>query len=500
METIISIRPLLAVLASLAAILLIVLSGRRPNLREGWTFTAGVVKLVIIASMVSPVLEGKVIEYTLFTLAPGAEIKFRVDPLGMLFALVASSLWIATSAYSIGYMRGLKEHGQTRYFSFFALALSATIGVAFSANLLTLYLFYEILSLATYPLVTHHQDAKARSSGRKYLTFILGTSIGLVLPAMLLCYSLTGTLDFSGSGIFVASGATGISKSTITVLLLMLVFGFAKAGIMPFHAWLPAAMVAPTPVSALLHAVAVVKVGVFSILRVVTGIFGTGYLQALDLGTMVCWIAAFTVLVSSLIALSQDELKRRLAFSTIGQLSYIVLGAGLLSSKGVTGGMVHVAMHAFGKITLFFCAGAIFVATGKKYISEMVGIGWRMPLTMFAFFIGSLSVIGLPPCGGFISKWYLVLGTLEADQLPMLFVLLGSSLLNAAYFLPIVYRAFFCTPETSLFEKKVEEAPLFCLVPLLVTAAVSIVLCFSPQPFMELARLAVAGLQSGVTP
>ena len=308
---------------------------------------------------------------------------------------------------------------------------------------------------------------------------------------MLVCYSYTGTLDFTGSGFLADAGA---SRTTMTVLLLMLVFGFAKAGVMPFHAWLPAAMVAPTPVSALLHAVAVVKVGAFSILRVVTGVFGTGYLESLDLGTVVCWIAAFTVVVSSLIALSQDELKRRLAFSTIGQLSYIVLGAALLSSKGVTGGMVHVAMHAFGKITLFFCAGAIFVATGKKYISEMVGIGWRMPLTLFAFFIGSLSVIGLPPCGGFISKWYLVLGTLEADQLPMLFVLLGSSLLNAAYFMPIVYRAFFCTPEESNFEKKVDEAPLFCLVPLLVTAAISIVLCFYPQPFMDLARLAVAGL------
>ena len=490
-NTVISIRPLVAVLISLAAIGAILLSGRRANLREGWTFLAGGAKLVVVASMVPLVLEGKVLECTLFSLSPGLAVKFRVDALGLLFALVASSLWIATSAYSIGYMRGLKEHGQTRYFSFFALALSATIGVAFSANLLTLYLFYEILSLATYPLVTHHQDARARSSGRKYLTYILGTSIAFVLPAMVVCYSFTGTLDFAGGGFLAEAGA---SRTTMTVLLLMLVFGFAKSGIMPFHAWLPAAMVAPTPVSALLHAVAVVKVGVFSILRVITGVFGTGYLESLDLGTVVCWIAAITVVVSSLIALSQDELKRRLAFSTIGQLSYIVLGAALLTPRGVTGGMVHVAMHAFGKITLFFCAGAIFVATGKKYISEMVGIGWRMPLTLFAFFIGSLSVIGLPPCGGFISKWYLVLGTLDANQLPMLFVLLGSSLLNAAYFMPIVYRAFFCTPEESQFEKKVGEAPLFCLVPLLVTAAISIVLCFYPQPFMDLARLAVQGL------
>ena len=491
METITSIKPLLAVLASALAVIPIICFRRIPDVREGVTFLSGGLKLLLVASMVPLVLDGKSIEFVLVPLTAGLDISFRVDALGMLFALVASSLWIATSAYSIGYMRSLNEHSQTRYYCFFALALSSTIGVAFAANLLTLYIFYEILSLSTYPLVTHHQDGEARLSGRKYLTFILGTSIGFVLPAMLICYSQAGTLDFVSGG-FLAG--TGFSKTTLTLLLLLFVFGFAKAGVMPFHAWLPAAMVAPTPVSALLHAVAVVKVGVFSILRVVTGVFGVDFLDSLDLGTVLCWIAAFTVIVSSLIALSQDGLKRRLAFSTIGQLSYIVLGAALLSPKGLTGGMMHVAMHAFGKITLFFCAGAIFVATGRKNISDMVGIGRRMPLTMIAFFIGALSVIGLPPCGGFISKWYLVLGTLEADQIPMLIVLLGSSLLNAAYFLPIVYKAFFCTDDEARFDKKVDEAPLFVLVPPLVTAAASIALFFYPEPFFELASLAVRGL------
>jgi multicomponent Na+:H+ antiporter subunit D len=250
-------------------------------------------------------------------------------------------------------------------------------------------------------------------------------------------------------------------------------------------------MVAPTPVSALLHAVAVVKVGAFSILRVITGVFGIDLLASLHLGTVICYIAAFTVIVASLIALTQDELKRRLAFSTIGQLSYIVLGAALLSPKGVIGGMTHIGMHAYGKITLFFCAGAIFVATDKKNISEMVGIGKRMPVTMIAFFIGSLSVIGLPPTGGFFSKWYLVLGTLQADQMVMLFVLLGSSLLNAAYFLPIVYNAFFCTEEASMFKNKIEEAPVWCVVPLVITALGSIALFFYPTLFLHLAELAV---------
>jgi multicomponent Na+:H+ antiporter subunit D len=493
METVTSIKPFLAVLVSLLAVVPIVASGSRPNLRESWTFAAAIIKFGLVASMVPVVLDGVIIEYTLIEVLPGLAIAFKVDAMGMLFGLVSSSLWIATSAYSIGYMRGLSEHSQTRYFSFFAVALSATIGVAFSANLFTLYLFYEVLSLSTYPLVTHHQDDEARFSGRKYLGFILGASIGLALPAMLIIYSQTGTLDFAGQGIL----NPGLSKSTVTVLLLMCVFGFAKAGIMPFHAWLPAAMVAPTPVSALLHAVAVVKVGVFSVFRVITGIFGTNLLLSLNLGTLLCYIAAFTILTASLIALSQDGLKRRLAFSTIGQLSYIVLGASLLSPKGLMGGLVHIAMHAFGKITLFMCAGAIFVATGKKYISEMVGIGKRMPVTMTAFLVGSLSVIGLPPTGGFISKWFLVLGTLEADQIVMLFVLLGSSLLNAAYFLPIVYRAFFCPPEESMFEERVQEAPPWCVVPLAITAVCSIALFFFPQPFFNLANLAVQSIIGG---
>jgi multicomponent Na+:H+ antiporter subunit D len=493
METITSIKPLLAVLVSLVAVIPIVASGKKPNLREAWTFLAGIVKFGLVVSMLPLVLGGSIIDFTLIEVLPGLAIQFRVDPMGLLFALVSSSLWIATSAYSIGYMRGLNEHSQTRYFAFFAVALSATIGVAFSANLFTMYLFYEMLSLATYPLVTHHQDDEARISGRKYLSFILGASIGLALPAMLIIYSLTGTLDFASQGIL----SIGLSKSTVAVLLLMCVFGFAKAGIMPFHAWLPAAMVAPTPVSALLHAVAVVKVGVFSIFRVITGIFGSNLLLSLNLGTVLCYIAAFTILTASLIALSQDGLKRRLAFSTIGQLSYIVLGAALLSPKAMTGGLMHIAMHAFGKITLFFCAGAIFVATGKKHISEMVGIGKRMPVTMTAFLVGSLSVIGLPPTGGFISKWFLVLGTLEVDQIVMLVVLLGSSLLNGAYFLPVVYRAFFCTPEESMFEDKVQEAPLWCVVPLVFTAIASVALFFFPQPFFNLARLAIQGLSGG---
>jgi len=493
MEAITSIKPVMAVAVSLVATLLIIVSSKRPNLREGWTFVAAIIKLGIIASMTPAVLRGQEIVFNLIDVVPGIGIAFRVDALGLLFALVSSSLWIVTSAYSIGYMRGLGEHSQTRYFCFFAVALSATIGVAFAANLLTLYLFYEMLSLATYPLVTHHQDPEAHSSGRKYLLYIMGTSIAFVLPAMLISYDLAGTLEFAKQGFLAGTG----SKALMGLLLFLFVFGFAKVAIMPFHSWLPAAMVAPTPVSALLHAVAVVKVGAFSVLRVITGVFGTELLSSMHFGTALCYVAAFTVIVGSLIALSQDGLKRRLAFSTISQLSYIVLGIALLSSTGMIGSMVHIAMHAFGKITLFFCAGAIFVATGKKNISEMVGIGKRMPVTMIAFFIGSLSVIGLPPCGGFISKWYLLLGTLEAHQVVMLIVLLVSTLLNAAYLLPIVYRAFFCKEQESLFDNKIEEAPRWCVIPPVLSAVGSIVLFFYPQPFFALAEVAVQGMLGG---
>ena len=486
METIISIKPLLAVLVSLFVIPVLVSSSGKPNVRESWIFVAGTIKLVLILSMLPVILEGKQIVLTLFEIAPGAAIAFRVDGLGMLFAIVAASLYIVTSVYSIGYMRGLNEHGQTRFVSFFALAISATIGAAFSANLLTLYLFYEILSLATYPLVAHHQDEKSKISGRRYLTFILGTSIALVLPAMIYCYHVTGTLEFSTAGIF----AGQLSKSHALVLLLMFVFGFAKAGIMPFHTWLPAAMVAPTPVSALLHAVAVVKVGVFSIVRVMTGIFGVDLLADFNLGVVVMGIASVTILTASCIALSQDELKRRLAYSTISQLSYIVFGVALLSPQGLLGGVIHIAMHAFGKITLFFCAGAIFVATGKKYISQMSGLGRKMPFTFAAFFIGAMGVIGLPPTGGFYSKWNLILGTLEAEQTIFMLVLLVSSFLNAFYFLPIVYKGFFGkSDEDDDTPVKIQEANLCLVIPLVITAIISIVLFFYPTIFVNLIKV-----------
>ena len=480
--------PLFTWIVSLLAVPAILLFRRRADAREGVTFVAAFLKLCMICMMLPLVKEGKILRFTFGEILPGIPIEFRVDGLGMLFALVASSLWILTTLYSIGYMRGLKEHDQTRFFCCFAISLSATIGVAFAGNLLTLYIFYEILSLSTYPLVTHHGDKEARSGGRTYLSHLLGTSVAFALPAMIYCYwKKEGDINFTDGSLL----TTNIDSGAGLIVLLALTFGFAKNGLMPFHSWLPNAMVAPTPVSALLHAVAVVKVGVFCVIRVFTGVFGFALLKKLDVAVVVSWIAAFTVITSSLIALSQDNLKRRLAFSTIGQLSYIILGVSLLSDFGVTGSILHVAMHAFGKITLFFCAGAIYVAMHKKYVSELVGIGRKMPITMTAFAIGSLSVIGLPVTGGLVSKWYLVMGTAESGQIALLVVFLISSILNACYFLPIVYRAFFCRPEESLYEGGRQEAPLACLIPLCITALLSVLSFFNPGLFIELAGLII---------
>ena len=483
------IRPLIAFVAPLIGVLGIAWAGeKRKNLRETFTFLVATIQASVVLSMVPILLSGSIIEFQIWQMFTHVPLLLRVDGFGLLFACVASLLWIATTVYAIGYMRGLHEHAQTRFYSFFAISLSATIGVAFSANLLTIYFFYEMLSVSTFPLVTHMQDKDARTGGRTYLGYLLFTSLCLLLPAMSWCYVWldggTVTMDFLAD-----TGKVGdFSQTTQMVLLALFTFGFAKAGIMPLHSWLPGAMVAPTPVSALLHAVAVVKVGVFCVIRVYSDIFGIQVLQDLDGEDWMIGIACATILISSLIALSQDNLKRRLAFSTIGQLGYVVLGATLATEQGVGGSVLHIAMHACGKITLFFCAGAIFVASGKKYVSELRGLGRKMPITMGAFMIGSLSVIGLPPLGGFISKWYLALGALDRGMSWVVVVLLVSSLLNVFYLLPVAVTAFFRDPEEDQ-DTGMKEAPMACVVPLAITAIGCFVLFFFAEPILQLVGL-----------
>lgn len=476
--------PLWAVLVSLAAVPLILLSSKYRNLREFWTIAASFIKFGLVLSLLPGALAGKTAEIGIVEIFPGVKMMLRADPFGVFFALIASGLWIFTSFYSIGYVRGVPEHKQTRYFASFAVCLSATMGIAFSANLLTFIIFYEILTIATYPLVIHKETEEAIKGGRKYLVYTLTAGLFLI-AASAWTYQLTGTLDFKAGGLF---GAGVLTPQSAVVLFFLFLGGVGvKAGIMPLHSWLPTAMVAPTPVSALLHAVAVVKSGVFAVIRVVGFVFGPLVMRKFGLNTILLVFAGFTIIVASLIALRQDNLKRRLAYSTVGHLSYIVLGAALLTQSGFTGGMMHIAFHATMKITLFFVAGAIYVNLHRQNISQLNGIGKVMPWTMGAFTVGAIGLAGIPPINGFVSKWYLAMGSVELGNLIPLGILVLSGLLNAAYFFPIVHIAFFRKGEN--LEGK-GEAPMIMVVPIVITAILSLLLGIYPDLFFKFFQLA----------
>lgn len=481
-------RLLLAILAPLVGAALVMAAGKRPNVREACSFGAAAVLFGTVATLIPGILEGKTFHFALFHLLPGLSISLRADALSMIFAVSASFLWVVTVFYSAGYMRGLQEHEQTRFNACFALALFGAIGCAFSDNLLTLYLFYEVVSVCTYPLVAHHQDEESYEGARKYLTYLTATAKGLVLPAMVLIYVYAGTLDFSAN---IRTGILpdGVPQVVVTILYACCILGFAKNGVMPFHNWLPSAMVAPTPVSALLHAVAVVKVGVFSTVRVMLYVFGVDTMDQFNLGLPTAYFVSFTIVVGSIVALSKDNLKARLAYSTVSQLSYIILGVALLTPAGISGGLIHIANHAFSKITLFFCAGAIYVATHKKNISEMSGLGRAMPWTFGAFAVASLSMIGAPPVAGFVSKWYLLNGAFDAGSVAILLVLLTSTLLNAAYFAPVVYQAFFGKTRPEDAHHHHGEASPAMVIPLTITAGISVLIGLYPQFFARFLHL-----------
>jgi multicomponent Na+:H+ antiporter subunit D len=467
----------------------IIASRNHPNIREAITLITSSLVAILVVKLAIEFMDGNTFAVTIAEPIPGLSIAFKVEALGMLFALVAGLLWVVTSIYSIGYMRGHKEKNQTRFYAAFALAISCTMAVAFSANLFTLFLFYELLTLSTYPLVTHADTDEARKGGRTYLGILLGTSIGLFLMAILVTWFVTGTLDFQQGGIL----AGKLDPAWAGLLYALFLFGIGKAAIMPFHRWLPAAMVAPTPVSALLHAVAVVKVGVFTILKVTIYIFGSDYILSNDITGGLIWVAAATILFASMIAMTKDNLKARLAYSTVSQLSYITLGAMLASKAGLMGASMHIAMHAFAKITLFFAAGAIFVASHKKLVSELDGLGRAMPVTFTAFFIATLSIIGLPPLGGMWSKWYLGLGAVETGQLLLVAVLMLSSLLSIAYLLPIPIRAFFSKPASGTHYTEINEAPKTMLLAMIITSLTCVILFFYPDPLYQLATMAAGG-------
>jgi multicomponent Na+:H+ antiporter subunit D len=455
------------------------------NVREGVSFAAGLTTFGIVLSFVPEVLAGKILIYPLFVLLPGVEIKLCVDGLTLIFAIVATFLWMLATSYNIGYMRSLNEHAQTRYYFCFAVAIFGAVGVAMSANILTLYFFYEVITVFTYPLVAHHQDAEAYHGARKYLVYLMGTSKIFLLPAMVLTYVLCGTLDFHLGDMVKGMFPKDADPVLVQITYGLYMAGLAKAAIMPFHNWLPSAMVAPTPVSALLHAVAVVKAGVFSVSRVLLSCFGVETMYNLDLGIVTAYFAAFTIVCASAIALTKDDLKARLAYSTVSQLSYVVLGVAMMTPLAVQGGLAHIAHHAFSKITLFFAAGAIYVATHLKKISLLPGVGRKMPWTFGAFAFASLSMIGVPPVCGFVSKWYMVNGAVSQHYYILLVALLSSTILNAAYFGPIIYKAFFEAPVAEVDHSHFKEAPLTMVVPLCLTGAISVFLGLYPETFFQ---------------
>ena len=476
-------NPLWTLLPPLLVIPFILYFGEaRKNLREGAIIIAGIILFLLNIKIYNDFTGGEIAESGSFPILADYSLKLSVEPMGVTFALLASFLWIITTIYSIGYMRGHHEENQTRFYTCFAIAISAVMAAAYADNLVTLFVAYEVLTLSTYPLVTHAGNADAKKGGRIYLGILMASSIGLLLPAIVWTATAANTLDFTVGGVL---GSTGMSRGAMAILLALFTFGIAKAAVMPLHRWLPAAMVAPTPVSALLHAVAVVKTGVFSLLKIVTYTFGIDSVASTGAASWILPIVAFTIIASSIVAFTKDNLKARLAYSTISQLSYIVLAALLATTLSISGGVAHIVMHAFGKITLFFCAGAILVALHKKSISELDGIGRNMPITMAAFFIGAISIIGLPPTAGSWSKLMIAGGSFDGGTMFWALVLMLSTLLNICYLLPIPMRAFLKPlPEGASAER--QEAPFASLCAIVITASFCILLFFNPQPLVEL--------------
>ncbi len=413
---------------------------------------------------------GTVPGFSILEPVAGVRLALHVEPLGVLFALIASVLWIPTAVYTLGYVRVHHLQQQPRFHACFALALGATMGVAYSANLLTIFVFYELLTLTTWPLVSHEGTPEALRAGRRYLVYLLGTSMSLLLLAIVCVWQWGGTLDFLPGG---------VPGALPTVLFLLFVFGAGKAAMVPLHSWLPGAMVAPAPVSALLHAVAVVKAGVFVILKVAVYTFGLQRLAGSDGAMLAMYAAVFTVVVASVLALRSDHLKQRLAYSTIAQLACIVIGAALANQFGLLGGGMHMLTHAFGKITLFFCAGTIAAVAHLHRVSELDGTARHMPWTQAAFLVASLSVIGLPPGGGTWSKWLLVQGAVEAGAWLPILAIAFSTLCSVLYLLEIPARAFLRPAPTVV---AMAEAPLLCRIGFISTAAVCTGLFLFPEP------------------
>lgn len=474
---------ILGLIVPLIVAILTPVFGSRPDIRDALGPVGGIVSFYAAMQIALAIIGGATPEWFIISISDGLNFSFRVTPLGAIFGLVASGLWIMAAIYSVGYMRGNKETDQTRFNAFYAVAVHAALAIAWSGNLLVLFIFYEVLTFSTYPLVIHKQTAEAMRAGRLYMGILVGTSLMLLLPGVIWVWTSTGSLDFVPGGIL----AGKIDPSYVPWLLALFAFGIGKSALMPIHRWLPAAMVAPTPVSALLHAVAVVKAGVFTMLMVVVYIFGYDFLAMTRGSVWMIWLASFTILASSIIAIQKDDIKARLAYSTVSQLSYIVLGAALANEIAAKGAALHIVMHASAKITLFFCAGAIYVSAHLNKVSQLDGLGYRMPMVFAAFFLAALSIIGIPPLGGSWSKFLLMAGAAENGMVLVILILAISSLMNVWYLLEPVMRGFYL-PEKS--PVHVEKLPLV-VIPPVITAMLCLVLFFNPWPFLSLINLMV---------
>ncbi len=473
----------LALLIPLLGGLLILLLHNHAQLREASSIITGVCLFLYIVQLTRFFDQGMATTHTLFHIAPGLSIAFHLEPLGLLFALLASGLWVITTVYSIGYMRENGEGNQTRFYFFFALSIAATMGIALAANLITLFIFYEMLTLCTFPLVVHKQNADAQSGGRTYLGILLGTSMLFFLTAIVITWLQTSSLDFVAGGILEGN----VSAPGAILLFTLFMFGLGKAALMPFHRWLPAAMVAPTPVSALLHAVAVVKAGVFAVLKISVYIFGVDFIATQHAADWILWVALVTMLFAAVIALTRDNFKARLAYSTISQLSYIVIGATLANPVAALGAAMYIVTHAFGKITLFFCAGAVYTSTKFTRISQLNGLGRLMPFTFSAYLVATISLIGLPPMAGSWSKWLLIEGSIDEQNYVVLAAFILGALLSCGYLMPIALRAFFKPLDANVNRQTpgIKEAPLACVIPLCITALATLLLFFYMQHVYE---------------
>ena len=488
---------ILMLLIPWAAALLIPVFGKVPNLREGVSFIAAFALVAVVAQLCLSVAGGARPELLLGEFAGRFEVKFVLEPLGATFAAIASSLWILNSLFTLGYMRGNNEANQTRFFAFVAVAIASAMAIASAGNLITLFIFYEVMTVSTFPLVAHKGDKAARKGGTVYALVLMGTSLGLLFPAIIGTYVLAGTTDFMVGGVF----GPEVPMTAIGILLFLFAYGIGKAALMPVHPWLPNAMVAPTPVSALLHAVAVVKAGVFTMLKVVVYTFGPAVTFASGASTVIAWLAAISIVVASLIALRQDNLKRRLAYSTVSQLSYVTLGAMLAAPAALLGAGLQIVMHAWGKITLFMCAGAIYTVAHRSNISSFDGLGRAMPWVFGAFLVGAFSIIGIPPMGGSWPKFYLMLGAMESGKALIIAALIISSILNVIYLVPVAARAFLFPPADAEADAKIRASRKqhwAVIVPPVLTAFGALVLFFFAgdiadflSPLAEPARLAV---------